>query len=73
MSSGGVFKLIANDGKADRMIMATKLLNQRVKDIELGGLTAAQLRAMHAHERVNKNRKTLLRKIDAQLTKTSAT
>jgi hypothetical protein len=33
MSAGGVFKLIANDGKADRMIMATELLNQRVKDI----------------------------------------
>lgn len=33
MSAGGVFKLIANDGKADRMIMATKLLNQRIKDI----------------------------------------
>jgi hypothetical protein len=28
-----VFKLIANDGKADRMIMATKLLNQRIKDV----------------------------------------
>lgn len=33
MSAGGVFKLIANDGKADRMIMATKLLNQRIKDV----------------------------------------
>jgi hypothetical protein len=33
MSAGGVFKLIANDGKADRMIMATELLNQRIKDI----------------------------------------
>lgn len=33
MSAGAVFKLIANDGKADRMIMATKLLNQRIKDI----------------------------------------
>ena len=28
-----MFKLIANDGKADRMIMATELLNQRIKDI----------------------------------------
>jgi hypothetical protein len=27
MSAGGVFKLIANDGKADRMIMATELTN----------------------------------------------
>lgn len=33
MSAGAVFKLIANDGKADRMIMATDLLNQRIKDI----------------------------------------
>jgi hypothetical protein len=33
MSSGGTFKLIANDGKADRMIMATELINQRIKDI----------------------------------------
>lgn len=33
MSAGAVFKLIANDGKADRMIMATELLNQRIKDI----------------------------------------
>jgi hypothetical protein len=33
MSAGAVFKLIANDGKADRMIMATKLLNQRIKDV----------------------------------------
>ena len=33
MSAGAVFKLIANDGKADRMIMATDLLNERIKDI----------------------------------------
>lgn len=33
MAAGGVFKLIANDGKADKMIMATDLLNQRIKDI----------------------------------------
>lgn len=33
MSAGAVFKLIANDGKADRMIMATKLLNQRIMDV----------------------------------------
>jgi hypothetical protein len=36
MSAGGVFKLIANDGKADRMIMATELLNQRIKDQHIG-------------------------------------
>lgn len=33
MSAGAVFKLIANDGKADRLIMATQLLNQRIKDV----------------------------------------
>jgi len=33
MSCGGVFKLVANDGKADRMILATLLLNQRINDI----------------------------------------
>jgi hypothetical protein len=33
MSTGGVFKLIANDGKADRMVMATMLLNQRIKEV----------------------------------------
>jgi len=33
MSSGGVFQLIANEGKADRIIMATPLLNQRIRDI----------------------------------------
>jgi hypothetical protein len=33
MSSGATFKIIANDGKADRMIMATKLLNQRIRDV----------------------------------------
>lgn len=33
MSAGAAFKLIANDGKADKMIMATELLNSRIKDI----------------------------------------
>lgn len=33
MSAGGVFKLITNDGKADRMIMATELLNLRIKAV----------------------------------------
>ncbi len=33
MSTGGCFKLIANDGKADRLIMATEFLNNRIKDI----------------------------------------
>lgn len=33
MSAGAVFKLIANDGKADRMIMATELTYYSV-DVE---------------------------------------
>ena len=33
MSSAGVFKLIANEGKADQMILSTNLLNQRLADI----------------------------------------
>lgn len=33
MSTGATFALIANDGKADRMITATRLLNQRIVDI----------------------------------------
>lgn len=33
MATGGVFVLIANDGKADRMIMASGLLQQRIRDV----------------------------------------
>jgi len=33
MATCAVFKLIANDGKADRMILSTNLLNQRIKDV----------------------------------------
>lgn len=33
MSAGAVFNLILNDGKADRLIMATKLLNQRLREV----------------------------------------
>jgi Large eukaryotic DNA virus major capsid protein len=33
MATGGVFKLIACDGKADRMIMATQLLYNRIGEI----------------------------------------
>lgn len=33
MSSGGVFKLVANDGKTDRLLLATALLNQRIRDV----------------------------------------
>jgi hypothetical protein len=42
MSAGAVFKLIANDGKADRMIMATALLNQRIKDVMCARATAGK-------------------------------
>ena len=30
MATGGIFQLITNDGKQDRMLMATQLLNQRI-------------------------------------------
>ena len=33
MATGGIFKLVANDGKADRLIMATQMLNQRMSEI----------------------------------------
>jgi hypothetical protein len=33
MSTGGVFSLVANKGKSDAMILATKLLNQRIRNI----------------------------------------
>tara|TARA_B110000263_G_C15304904_1_gene509840 strand:+ start:733 stop:3117 length:2385 start_codon:yes stop_codon:yes gene_type:complete len=34
MTSGGIFTLIANDGKADNLIYATKLLNTRIANIK---------------------------------------
>jgi hypothetical protein len=34
MSSGGVFTLIANEGRTDRLLLATALLNQRIHDIQ---------------------------------------
>ena len=34
MSTGGVFQLIVNDGNQDKMLMATQLLNKRLKDIK---------------------------------------
>ena len=33
MSAGAVFVIISNDGKADKMIMATDLLEQRIDEI----------------------------------------
>lgn len=32
MATGGIFQLITNDGKQDRMLMATQLLDQRLQD-----------------------------------------
>jgi hypothetical protein len=34
MSTGGVFQLITNDGAQDRMLMATQLLNNRLREIK---------------------------------------
>lgn len=34
MSTAGIFKLITNDGKQDRMLMATQLLNTRLQQIQ---------------------------------------
>lgn len=34
--AGAVFRLICSDGKADRLIMATKLLDKRIRDIRKG-------------------------------------
>ncbi len=33
MSTGGIFTLITNDGKQDRMLMATELLKARLRRI----------------------------------------
>lgn len=33
MSTGGVFQLITNDGKQDRMLMATQMLRNRLEAI----------------------------------------
>lgn len=33
MSTGGLFKLITNDGKQDAMLMATQLLNDRLASV----------------------------------------
>ncbi|MFA5176685.1 MAG: major capsid protein [Candidatus Omnitrophota bacterium] len=33
MSAGGIFKLLASDGRADRMVHATDMLNERIRSI----------------------------------------
>jgi hypothetical protein len=40
MSTGGVYQLIANDGAQDKLLLATELLNKRLKEIQ-------RLRAKH--------------------------
>ena len=35
MATGGVFQLITNDGKQDRMLMATQLLRNRLDAIRI--------------------------------------
>ena len=42
MTSGGIFTLIANDGKADNLIYATKLLNTRIAQIKQTNAQAGQ-------------------------------
>lgn len=34
MSTGGLYQLLANDGAQDQLLMATELLNKRLRDIE---------------------------------------
>lgn len=42
MTSGGIFTLIANDGKADNLIYATKLLNTRIAQIKQQNVQGGQ-------------------------------
>ena len=34
MSAGGVFQITTNEGKSDKMLMASELLSKRVRDIK---------------------------------------
>ena len=34
MSSSGIFTLLVNTGKQDKMLLATELLNQRLKEVK---------------------------------------
>jgi hypothetical protein len=40
MSTGGIFTIITNDGKQDRMLMATSLLHDRLASIHNAKLAA---------------------------------
>lgn len=43
MSAGGVFTLIANEGRTDRLLLATALLNQRIHDIQCARRRAGKM------------------------------
>ena len=43
MSAGGVFTLIANEGRTDRLLLATALLNQRIHDIQCARRKAGKM------------------------------
>ena len=43
MATGGIFTIITNDGKQDRMLMATALLHERLRAIK--HLTRARMEA----------------------------
>lgn len=47
MSAGAVFSLLANGGRADRLIMATRLLNERIRDVMGAGPTLADIERTH--------------------------
>ena len=34
MSAAGIYQLLTNDGKQDQMLMATELLNKRLREIK---------------------------------------
>ena len=40
MATGGIFTIITNDGKQDRMLMATALLNDRLTSIHAAKVAA---------------------------------
>lgn len=43
MSAGGVFTLIANEGRTDRLLLATALLQQRIHDIQCARRRAGKM------------------------------
>jgi hypothetical protein len=47
MATGGIFQLITNDGKQDRMLMATALLSERLKQVGLDKATLYDIEKTH--------------------------